>query len=400
MTMQAATIGTEHENAIGPLEVKVCSSWEDLELFREQWNTLLVTVPEASTFLTPEWLASWWQAYGSGKQLRTLLFFSPDGELVGLAPLYLDRCSLFGSLKMLHLVGDASGDSDGLDFVVRAGYEERCLSGFLDWSKQEKWDLCTFANVPENSAFCRRLFQYLQSSDWKVVEHRTPRLCIAFPETWEAYLKQLKPDFRPLLTRYPKKLKANHQVRVYQCTREDLEANLTKLFSLHEMRWRERGQTGVFASSDRCEFYRILSSALLKRELLEFWLMDVDGVTVAAQYCFRYGQTVYLLQEGFDPRYTEKKVGYALRAEVFQDLIQRGIQRYDFLAGLDPHKVRFGGEESSYVTFEFAQQRTAGGMYLALKQFDARARLWARETLPEPVVGFLRRVLLIAKGRQ
>lgn len=387
--------------ASGPPHIRVCSSWNDLEVFQTPWNHLLATCPGISIFSTPEWLASWWRAYGVGKELRALLFFAPDGELVGLAPLYIDWCTIFGrKLRLLRLVGDGSGDSDNLDFVIRPGYEGVCIQRFLLWLERREWDLCTLATLPESSVFGGNLLRYLRSSGWPILERRCPHLSVLLPESWECYLRQLNPQFRPLLTRYPRRLKARHQVRVYRSTTADLEKDLSSLFSLHEMRWRERGQAGVFINADRRRFYQEVASSLLIREWLEFWLMDLDGTTVAAQFCLRFGQTVFLLQEGFDPQYAQEKVGYALRAEIFQDLIRRGIQRYDFLAGRDSYKVRFGAEESSYVTVEFARPATLGSACLALRRFDLRARRWAHENLPELAIRMLRRALYRANGRQ
>lgn len=391
-TIMQAAASRDTSNGTGVrLDVRLCASWSEVELFRAQWNALLPDVADASTFLTPEWLASWWQAYGCDKKLRALLFFTPDGDLVGLAPLYLEQRKMFGCrVNILRLVGDGSGDSDGLDFIIRTGFEQDCLSSFFAWLPDSEWDSCSFATMPDSSVFGTLLLQNLRAGQWSVIEQRTPGLRISFPTSWNSYLAALKPDFRPLLTRYPRRLKNQHDVRFYRATLADVESNLLKLFSLHEMRWRERGQAGVFVSAERRHFYRELSVALLERGWLEFWLMDLDGTTVAAQFCFRLNDTVYLLQEGFDPRYTDKKVGYALRAEMFQDLIRRGVREYDFLAGRDSHKLRFGGQESSYITVSFARPATRGGAYLALRRLDSCVRHRARQMFPESALRLAR----------
>ena len=72
---------------------------------------------------------------------------------------------------------------------------------------------------------------------------------------------------------------------------------------------------------------------LLSRQRLEFWLLELDEKIVAAQFALRLGETVYQLQEGFDPGYSSDSVGYVLRGQVLRNLIDRGIRRYDFLGG-------------------------------------------------------------------
>ena len=79
---------------------------------------------------------------------------------------------------------------------------------------------------------------------------------------------------------------------------------LEELFELHQKRWQSEGQPGSFSSlTRRRRFYQDLSAVLLQRNWLEFWLLEIDGKTVAADYGFRYGDTVYALQAGFDLAY-------------------------------------------------------------------------------------------------
>lgn len=380
-----------------PLHVRVCSSWSDLEAFRAQWNHLLRTAAGVGIFSTPEWLAAWWRSYGAGKELAVLLFFAPNDELVGLAPLYSDtRKAAFGrKLRVLRLVGDGSRDSDNLDFIVRSGYEGECAKRLLSWLRDwSDWDLCVLDTLPGTSLFGESLLRHLRATDWCLLEQRSPHLFISLPHSWEGYLQRLAPEFRPLLTRYPRRLRARYKVDVYQCTRTvDLEKNLASLFSLHRKRWHERGAEGVFVNPNRRRFYQEVASTFLKRGWLEFWLMDLDGSTVAAQFCFLFGDTAYLLQEGFDPRYANEKVGYALRGEVLQDLIRRGVRRYDFLAGSDTYKFAFGAEQSSYLRIEFARPATGGSAHITLNRVDVGVKRWAHANLPVPMIRLLRRAL-------
>lgn len=372
------------------LYIRVCSSWDQLEVFRAEWNSLLTA--SSSIFLTPEWLAAWWHSYGSRRKLVTLLFLTPEGELVGIAPFYVDtRDVVLGRrLAVLRLVGDGSEDSDDLDLPIRAGYEGVCADTFLSWLRTYRWDLCVLAMLDHKSPFREYLLGSLRSCGWPVVETRSPHLFISLPDSWEGYLQRLAPEFRPLLGRYPRRLRAKRQVEIYRSTTEDLDENLLKLFSLHKQRWNARGTSGAFSNPARCQFYREMAHNFSSRGWLEFWLMDLDGTTVAAQFCFRLGNTVYLSQEGFDPKYAKDKVGYALRAAMLEHFIREGVQRYDFLSGADSHKLRFGAEESSYRTIEFAKPATRGSAYLALDRFGHNARQRARTHLPQPLVHFLR----------
>jgi CelD/BcsL family acetyltransferase involved in cellulose biosynthesis len=169
--------------------------------------------------------------------------------------------------------------------------------------------------------------------------------------------------------------------------------SLETLFALHQLRWTQRGKSGAFSSPERRDFYFRMAEAFLGRGWLEFWLMSLDGEIAAAQFCFRYGGTAYLLQEGFNPKYAADKVGYALRSHVLQEMIRAGVRRYDFLGGDDRYKIKFGARpgQESYNDIHFAGAGLAGRALLAQQLRTRQARRWLKERLPEPILRLLRR---------
>jgi len=134
-----------------------------------------------------------------------------------------------------------------------------------------------------------------------------------------------------------------------------------------------------------------MAHAFLERGWLEFWLLILEDETVAAQFCFRYGKTVYLLQEGFNPKYAAEKIGYALRAHVLQEMIRSGATRYDFLGGADAYKLKFGAHEGAYLTLNFAGPSWLGRWYLALHRQKQQVKRWLKTRLLARVVTALTR---------
>ena len=170
-----------------------------------------------------------------------------------------------------------------------------------------------------------------------------------------------------------------------------MQEQLQTLFSLHQMRWTGRGEPGAFASADRRKFYLRMAEAFLQRGWLEFWLLTLDGETVGAQFCFRYNNTVSLLQEGFHPKYTAEKIGYALRAHVLEETIRTGAQRYDFLGGADSYKAKFGARQANYLNLSFAKPSSLGRTYLVLQDKKRQLKTWLKSKLPARMLALLRR---------
>lgn len=373
--------------------VRLCRTWEELEQFRESWNRLLQSNPASSIFQTPEWLAAWWQAFGRDKELRSLVFTDAEGQALGIAPLYRERNSFFGrTLTTLRMVGTGSGDSDALDFVTSLGNEQLCAELFVRWLDQQKdWDVCGLETLPQNSLVAKRLGTRPQDAGWIVDATLTPNFVIDLPAAWPEYLNTLEPSFRPLLTRYPKRLQSRYRVRIRrsECA-EELKDHLDILFQLHQMRWTGRGETGAFASTDRRNFYFNMAAAFLRRGWLEFWLLELDGEIVGAQFCFRYKGTVSLLQEGFHPKHTAEKIGYALRAHVLEEMIRGDAKRYDFLGGDDPYKAKFGARQEKYLNLLFAGPSRIGCTYVAAQRRKRQIKTWLKSKLPAGVLARLR----------
>lgn len=373
--------------------VRICRTWEELEQFRESWDRLLHANPASSIFQTPEWLAAWWKAFYGDSELLGLVFADAEGRTLGIAPLYREHSSFFGCrLTTLRMVGAGSGDSDALDFITSPGHEDVCADAFVAWLRQrDDWDLCALETLPQTSLVARRVSTRLHEAEWSVDTTLTPNFVVDLPATWPQYLNSLEPSFRPLLTRYPKRLQSRYNVRFVRCQCvEDLKIHLETLFNLHQMRWIGRGEPGAFANPDRRDFYFEMAAAFLQRGWLEFWLLELDGEIVGTQFCFLYNETVSLLQEGFHPKYASEKIGYALRAHVLQEMIRGGAKRYDFLGGNDPYKAKFGAQQKNYLNLSFAGPSRLGRTCLALRKRKRQIKTWLKSKLPAGVLARLR----------
>ncbi len=374
------------------LSMRVCSQWHELEQLVPEWNSLLQASHAVSIFQTPEWLSTWWQAFAASRQLRAIVFLDESANTVGVLPLYMETRRFFGvDLTTLRLVGAGSGDSDALDFITAPGFEQHCAQAFFDWLAQDKnWDVCSLELLQQQSQSAAWLSRIAQAAGWHVASEKAPNFIVDLPKTWDDYLQMLQPAFRPLLTRYPKRLASRYRVEMIRCQNAaDLDAQLQTLFALHQMRWTGQGESGAFANADRRKFYGLMARALLNRGWLEFWSLMLNGETVAAQFCFRYRQSVYLLQEGFDPKYAAEKIGYALRAHVLQEIIRTGATCYDFLGGADSYKQKFGAREASYIDLHMAGPSWRGRAFLALRDQKIKMKHWLKTKLPPPLLSRL-----------
>jgi CelD/BcsL family acetyltransferase involved in cellulose biosynthesis len=388
-------------SAKGPIAVSVYRCWAELRAVIPGWEDILKENEALSVFSTPEWLESWWEAFGSNRHLTALAFCDLRGKLLGLIPLYEEQQrARFLQSKCLRFVGDGSGDSDNLDLILRPGFERECCRAFLGWlADHPAWDLCCLNTTPGGSAGMHALLQELAVAKWPSILTETPNAAILLPATWQSYVQSLEGTFRPLVTRYPQRLAQRLQARIYRCEHlEQLSAALDLLFALHQKRWNRAHEPGSFRSYERRQFYRRMAEAFLRKDWLEFWLLELEGNVVAAQFCFRYRESAYLLQEGFDPESAAHRVGYALRATMLERFIRSGVKRYDFLGGFSDHKRNWGATIGAYRNLQFAPPRSLASCRLALNKRATGGKEWLRNRLPIPVWQLLHKMKLKLAG--
>jgi len=239
-----------------------------------------------------------------------------------------------------------------------------------------------------------QLREDVKARGWRLFLATRPRCVVDLGETWESFLKRLSSKERGKIGLRSRRLEKKYKVvNIRKCaTQSELEYALQALFDLHGRHWNLRGLPGTLHSPTRRQFYCELARSLLARRRLEFWILEVDSKIVAAQFGLRHADTVFSLQEGFDPAYSSDSVGYVLRSQVLKNLIADGIRKYDFLGGADDSKIRWAAVVKSYVSMEFARPRTRGSLYLLLKYKSIETKAWLRERLPAPVWQSLKRV--------
>jgi CelD/BcsL family acetyltransferase involved in cellulose biosynthesis len=368
------------------LTVETYEDLAKLEILRPEWATLLEQYPLSTTFSTYEWLASWWRAFGGNDRLLVLAFRDDSGSLVGLAPLAITRQAAFPApIRLVRFLGDGSHDSDNLDMPVRPGYENAVTHSLLDWMERSAglWDICELNTLPSESLVGASLINGLQAHRWNYFTSRRPRTVVQLSETWESHLKRLSSKERGKIGLRTRRLEKKYQVRIRKCLEEsDLTLCLEALFELHGKHWHQLGLPGTLHRAERRQFYRELARLLLVAGRLELWVLELNGRIVAAQFGLRHENTVFSLQEGFDPEHASDSVGYVLRSQVLRQVISDGIRTYDFLGGTDESKMRWGSEVRNYVDLHFARPLSRGSLYLTLKYKSKETKEWLRERLP------------------
>lgn len=378
----------------------------------DKWDELLIQSPEATVYLTYEWLDSWWIAFNESRELLVLGFYEPDGTLTGIAPFYRTSCPEHTGTKlpirMLRFLGTGTGAlSTSQSLIMRTGHEVAVVRRLLGWlsDSRSEWDLLDLHYMRAELPSTKLLVEELIRNRWFHVQNEGSHSIIPLPDKYETYLGSLSKKMRSELPYEHRRLLKNFKVDVRKVrTEAELPQAIDAMIQLNTQRWQARGKQGSFFSSERRAFVQEMSRQFLKLGWLDFWLLDLNGRPVAIEFGFRYGETFYPQWMALDSEYQAYSPGFVLKSLIIQELIRDGIRVYDFMGGNEPYKMRWGVEGLRYKSLLCAAPYSRGALYLRISvlkktgfkayfgSIRSRCSNYLNSTLPPWAFGFLKGV--------
>lgn len=361
---------------------------------RDDWAVLHAACPARTPFNSWEWLFSWWQAYGYGKQLRLLVCRS-RGELVAVAPLYVatEKTAVGTAVRVLRMLGDGSADSDYLGFLLHPGFGGSAMAQICDLvARDDCWDAATLRELPESSLLPEGFGRTAEKHGLlSRLEHGRCG-AVDLPKTFDEFLKARQPRFRTKLRSLLKRLEESGLAFETAVAPNQIRARLRSLYALHQARWQAAGVTGVFTEKAKRLFYAHFVPRFARRGWLRLYSLRDGDTYLAHQLCFGAEGITYLLQEGFDVSSASESYGQMLRAAVMRHLIENGEVRYDFLGGFSRHKQDWGAAEAKTVHLTLARPCWRGKLYFKLPLWREVSAQAAKQLLPSPAIRTLKRI--------
>lgn len=312
------------------IHVERVPSLDDL---RSEWNAMAYG---RSVFATWEWTDAWWRHFGRGRELLLYACRSEDGRLAAILPLYRWRSR---PLAVIRFLGHGPGDELGP--VCAPGAHAEAAAGLLLALDGLEPDAFVGEQLPGEE----RWPDLLGGTVWRREANPTVR---APDGGWEGWLAGRSANFREQLRRRSRTLD-RRGARFRLADEPSLEGDLDALFSLHQARW--GAQRTAFEDSP---FHREVARTTLARGWLRLWLLELDGLPVAAWHGFQVGPVASYYQAGRDPGCGRLSVGFVLLAHSLRAAIEEGASEYRFGRGAEEFKYRFTdldpGLESVVVT--------------------------------------------------
>lgn len=317
-----------------PVRCEAVTDDAALERLAPEWERLWQRA-RASPFLSPAWLLPWWRHVGRGTLASVAMRSAEDGELVGLATLYVHRPPDTGRR---HLFPLGIATTDRLDLLVEPGWHSRAAAALSEHlvERADEWDLLEVPQLPAGA-------------DW---------LAVAWPVQWRYTVHAAEPN--PVLglpaalavstsrdLDYCRRRAARSAVAYERADARSMHALLDSLERLHARRWERRGQAGVLRHEGVMAWHREAAPRLLAAGLLRLLALRLDGAIVAVLYGLAdppgaTGRRWSYYLGGFDPDAAALSPGKLLVGRAIEEATSEGAALFDFLRGGEDYKARWG----------------------------------------------------------
>jgi len=299
----------------------------DLDAARDEWRG--VADRAGNPFGTWEWASAWWQTFGAGRTLLATGCRRPDGSLVAILPLCLQRV---GPLRLLRFIGH--GPADELGPVCARENRAAAAAAMRELLARGGFDVFLAERLPGAAGDAHPLPRGVL-----LRREHSPSLRID-GMTWDDFLARRSANFRGQVRRRERRLARAHRLRWRMTSAAgDLDADMAKLAALHDARWGAAG-SGTFAPRSAA-FHRDFAALALERGWLRLAILEADDRPVAAWYGLRFAGADWYYQSGRDPAWDRASVGFVLLVATIRAAFEDGMSEYHFLRGGEAYKARF-----------------------------------------------------------
>ncbi len=307
---------------------------ETFDSLQEEWRALCPSAAGASVFMTPAWLRTWWDIVRQEEDLL-LLAFRDGGRLAGIAPLMRDGDTV---RFIAH-----SDICDFHDFLCAPGLESQVYDRLLDELDATRWLTIELEGLREGSPTLAVLPALAKARGFTVEqspEEVSPAIVV--PATWAGYLGTLDKKDRHELRRKLRRLESAGAVSLRFVGSEVTTRDVATFLDLLRA---SREEKRAFLTPVRERFFHALARSMAAEGHLKLFFLELDGMRVAAAFCFDYQGGYYLYNSGFEPRQAPLSVGLLSKALCLKDAIDKGKGRFDLLRGAETYKYHLGARD-------------------------------------------------------
>jgi CelD/BcsL family acetyltransferase involved in cellulose biosynthesis len=341
---------------LAELEVDVVRSVEGVAALQPEYDRLQTVTGNSLPFALHDWHLVWCRHFLNRRPdiLDEPMFHvmrNRGGECVAILPLILSRRRA-GPLRIAFwsLLGADPAITEIRAPMVATGYElpvVRAVHERLDAMRDADWVQWTGMRGPMLAALSQTRAMHWQPSLTSYVLNLAP--------SWTEFRAGLKHNMRESLRHCYNSLKRDGLGFEFKVAIDPpaVKAGLHKFLELHIKRAEMLGTVSHpnrYAGEFSRHFLYAVCERLAARGVVRLFQLVVGGEIVAVRIGFVVGNSLYLYNSGFDPRWAKYSVMTTTDAEAIKYAIENELKTVNLSTGTDRSKTRWGPQEVDYYT--------------------------------------------------
>jgi hypothetical protein len=306
---------------------------------RMEWTDLLYRSNSNALFMSWEWMTTWWSIFSdSSMQLKVVVIFGKDDELLAIAPMYLSEVYIKSFLKIgrLQLIGGCwhgkeTMRTEFMEFIVDEQQGAQLVRELWRYIENSiLWDECVFKDVSISSGTYKHIESLVKSKGYRYkCSNEYKNYFLPLDSSFKLYLDSLGAGSRKRIFNRRKILEGFENIVFKVDANPSIELAFNELDRLHRLRWSK----AVF-SKDMLMFNKRFSEISGNGCKVEFSYILHNEKAISIQYNYVLNKYKYNIQAGFDPFYNKKiSLGYLHFGYEIEYSYENSIERYYFLVG-------------------------------------------------------------------
>jgi len=358
------------------LDFQPIKTREEFAKLENEWDDFLLNTQTPSPFLSWDYLDVWWEVYGEkGFNVKLYIARNSSGKLVGAVPLMISGKGAFSGSrsKFRHLafmggVGELAGES--LELPASRGYEVAVGEATADLileSFKGQWDVLYLFLVPHDSRSTNAMISKLDHAGIPIKKISSlPSPILPINSSWEEYLQSRSRKTRSNVRRLIDKAEKNHSMKQLSVGKDiSIEKGYEELVRLANLRWGSVGSQ-AFHTPDFVDFHWKLAPRFIKKGMLSFELIELDGQCAGAVYDFIFNEKKWGYQVPWDPAFRSASAGNILHILSIKQAFEQGLNEIDFLPGDSGVKNTWSKYDRTLNIYEASCPRSIGGTLFSL----------------------------------
>lgn len=313
------------------------------EQLRPEWDGLRQSGADQDPFLSCDWFACWWRAFGGRRKLY-LVTVRQGGALRAVLPLMLEQTWRHGiPVRRLATIGN---DHTPRFDLVRDRNDE-CIFMAV-WNHlitiQSEWDVLDFCRLSADSMMTARFVQCavdqgVKRSLWA----RAPTSpWIDVLPSWNDYLNARSSGFRKSIRRKMRRLAALGEVRLETLTDQAaLAPGLADGLHIESDGCKGSKRTAIASQPSVAGFYTELANLMASRGQLRLHFLTLNNQRIAFDYSLLSDRCLYSLKAGHSRDHAHLSPGTLLLGLIVQSAHDEGLYGIDLMGDADSFKMQW-----------------------------------------------------------